>query len=277
MQAKKIVLTGTANPRSRTNPESKLAWQSKVYAYTFFQEYTEITFKVGADITLSKGLYYIDWAKEETGQTSTTNATTHYHHPARTLVEVVAKVSNKYAFTCETLGSNAVKGTSTPDIGISTTNSPFSDVQIAFGLSAGENANITFDPASVTFGPNDLTKYFRIAVGASYDISTASQQIVTFTKSGTDSDVYTMPSSMTFNIGEAATDQTAGLITSWGQGTCGGTSCSMAPLVSQTGSLWWAINARQSGGNDYADAVCPSLDTIKTYAAPPNATTLTAD
>merc|ERR1712038_1574669 len=135
-----------------------------------------------------------------------------------------------YAFTCETLGSNAVKGTSTPDIGISTTNSPFSDVQIAFGLSAGENANITFDPAS-----------------------------------------------MTFNIGEAATDQTAGLITSWGQGTCGGTSCSMAPLVSQTGSLWWAINARQSGGNDYADAVCPSLDTIKTYAAPPNATTLTAD
>lgn len=128
MQAKKIVLTGTANPRSRTNPESKLAWQSNVYHYTLFQEVLQVTFRVGADITLSKGLYWIDWAKEETGQTSTTNATTHYHHPVRTLVEVVAAVANKYTFTCETLGSAAVKGTTSPAVAISTTNSPFSDV-----------------------------------------------------------------------------------------------------------------------------------------------------
>jgi hypothetical protein len=237
MQAKKIVLTGTANPRSRVNPEAKIAWKSADFSYTFYQEYTQITFKVGADITLSKGLYWIDWAKEETGQTSTTNETTHYHHPVRTLVEVVAKVSNKYSFTCETLGSNAIKGTSTPALAVSTTNSPFADVQISFGLSAGDNANISFTPASLTFGPNDLSKHFVINVTSDYDISSAAQQIVTFTRSGTDADVYAMPSSMTFNIGEAATDTAAGLITSWGQGTCTANSCSFAPIVSQVGRV----------------------------------------
>jgi hypothetical protein len=206
MQAKKIVLEATANSRSRTNPESKLAWTSEAFNYTFFQEYTVITFRVGADKTLSKGLYYINWTKTETGQASSTSPTTHYHHPVRTLVEVVAAVTNKWAFTCETLGSSAIKGTSTPDIGLSTTNSPFSDVQITFALSAGTNSSITFDPTSLTFGPNDLKKYFRIAVAADYDISTASQQIVTFTDSGTDADVYSMPNSMTFSIAEAAED-----------------------------------------------------------------------
>jgi len=174
MQAKKIVLEGTANPRSRTNPESKLAWTSEVWAYTFYQEYTQIAFRVGADKTLSKGLYWINWSKTETGQSSSTSPTTHYHHPTRTLVEVVAAVTNKWAFTCETLGSSAIKGTSTPDIGLATTNSPFSDVQITFALSAGTNAAITFDPTSLTFGPNDLKKYFKIAISSEYDISTAS-------------------------------------------------------------------------------------------------------
>lgn len=262
MQAKKIVLTGTANPRSRTNPEAKLAWQSKDFSYTFFQEYTQITFKVGADITLSKGLYWIDWAKVETGQTSTTNATTHYHHPVRTLVEVVGKVANKYSFTTQSLGSNVIKGTSSPALAISTTNSPFADVQISFGLSAGDNANITFEPASVTFGPNDLTKYYSIKVSSDYDISSAAQQIVTFTRSGTDAEVYAMPSSMTFNIGEPATDTTAGLITSWGQGTCTASSCSFAPVVSQVGLILWAITARQQGANDYTNGQCSDISTI---------------
>lgn len=89
MQAKKIVLTPTANPRSRVAPDSKLAFSSEIHAFTFYQEYTAVHFKVGADISLSRGLYYIDWAKEETGQASTNADTTHYHHPARTLVEVV--------------------------------------------------------------------------------------------------------------------------------------------------------------------------------------------
>ena len=277
MQAQKIVLTASANVRSRTAPSTRIAFTSAEYAFTFFQEYTQINFKVGADINITKGLYYIDWSKVETGQVSSTNSSTHYHHPVRTLVEVVAKVDNKFAFTCETLGTDAIKGTSTPNIGISTTNSPFSDVTILFGLQAGNNANITFSPNTVVFGPNDLTKYYTINVTADYDISTASQQVVTFTRSGTDAEVFSMPENMTFNIAEQADDKTAGLVTSWGQQTCTGTSCSFSPLVSQTGSLWWAQAARQQGAVDYVDATCPPIDTIKANVAVPNATTLTPE
>ena len=141
MQAKKIDLSARANIRSRTNPVDQLNWTSAEYSFTFFQEYTQITFKVGADISLSKGLYYIDWSKIETGQTSENTSSVHYHHPVRTLVEVVGKVNNKYAFTCETLVADAIKGTSTPYIGISTTNSPFSDVSITFGLQGESDEN----------------------------------------------------------------------------------------------------------------------------------------
>jgi len=47
------------------------------------------------------------------------------------------------------------------------------------------------------------------------------------------------------------------------------------PSVSQTGSLWWAISARQQGADDYVDATCTPIETIKANAAAPNATTLT--
>ena len=134
MQAKKVVLTGTANPRSRTNPLSNLALTSVEYDFTFFQGYTQITFRIGASSSLSKGLYYIDWATTETGQNSTASTSVLYHHPVRTLVEVVTSGNNSHAFTCSTLGSAAIKGTSTPYLALSTTSSPFSDVSISFSL-----------------------------------------------------------------------------------------------------------------------------------------------
>jgi len=196
MQAKSVVLTASANPRTRTNPDSKLSFLSNEYAFTFFQEYTQITFRVGAALSLTKGLYYIDWTKVETEQTSTYAKSTHYHHPVKTLVEVVEAVANKYSFTAETLGVNAIVGTSTPDIGVSITtgNSPYSDVTITMALSAGSDTNITFDPSSLSYGPNDVTKYFRIAVAAAYDLSSSAQsQTVTFTSSGTDASIYSMP------------------------------------------------------------------------------------
>jgi len=172
MQAKKIVLAATANSRTRTNPDSKLSFLSNDYNFTFFQEYTQITFRVGAAFSLTKGLYYIDWTKDETTQDSTYAKTTHYHHPVKTLVEVVEAVTNKYAFVAQSLGVNAIKGTETPAIAVSTTNSPFSDVSITFGLAAGANTNVTFDPTSLTFGPNDLAKYFTINVSNDYDLTT---------------------------------------------------------------------------------------------------------
>jgi len=84
-----------------------------------------------------------------------------------------------------------------------------------------------------------------------------------------------MPNSMTFSIAEAAEDTTAGTITSWGAGSPGADSASFAPLVSQAGTLWWAISARGQGNSDQTDGVCKTLDDIKANAAPLNATTPT--
>jgi len=80
---------------------------------------------------------------------------------------------------------------------------------------------------------------------------------------------------MTFSIAEAAEDTTAGTITSWGAGNPTSESASFAPLVSQAGTLWWAISARGQGNSDQTDGVCASLETIKANAAGLNATTLT--
>lgn len=278
MQAKKIVLTPTSNSRTRVNPDSKLGYQSLIATFQFFQEETSIAMRVGADVTLSKGLYYIDWTIEETSQSTTVANSAQYHQPVRTLVEVVAAVNNKWTFSVQGFANGTVnQGTKSPDIGVSVSNAPFADVAIALALSGGANENIIMHPASLTFGPTDTIKYFKIEVTSAYDISTASQQIITFTGSGTDSAVFAMPGNLTFNIAAPAEDTTAGTITSWNLGTCLITSCSMAPKVSQTGTLWWAMSARQQGGSDYTDARCPSLDTIKQYAAELNATTLTED
>lgn len=77
------------------------------------------------------------------------------------MVEVVAKVTNKYQFSVEGFtGSNTYKGTNSPDIAVSISNSPFSDVTVGLALLGGTNENVTFEPASLTFGPEDSTKYF---------------------------------------------------------------------------------------------------------------------
>jgi hypothetical protein len=43
-----------------------------------------------------KGLYYINWGKDETKQNGATKDS--FHPPPKTMVEVVAKVNNKYQF-----------------------------------------------------------------------------------------------------------------------------------------------------------------------------------
>jgi hypothetical protein len=77
MKAKKVVLEPTANERTKNNPSGKLAFVSP-QDFTLYQEVTEIHFMVGADISLDKGVYYIDWKLEETGQSSSGNLSNHY-------------------------------------------------------------------------------------------------------------------------------------------------------------------------------------------------------
>lgn len=81
MASNKIVLSAASNPRSRKNPDSKIQFQSPIHNYIFFSEVNSIYFRVGADLNLSKGLYYIDWSITETGHGTNNTSDTHYHHP----------------------------------------------------------------------------------------------------------------------------------------------------------------------------------------------------
>jgi len=161
LASEKVTLSPTTNSRSRKNPESKIAFKSAIHNYIFYGEVNEIMFRVGADINLTKGLYYIDWSITEVGHGGNNVPSTHYHAPAKTMVEVVAAVTNKYSFSVEGFsGGNTYKGTNSPDIGVSVSNAPFTDVTVNLALLGGTNEHVSFEPSTLTFGPDDLIKYF---------------------------------------------------------------------------------------------------------------------
>lgn len=77
------------------------------------------------------------------------------------MVEVVAAVTDKWTFSVEGFsGGNVYIGTSSPDIGVSVSNSPFADVTVNLALDGGANDKVTFSPASLSFGSDDSVKYF---------------------------------------------------------------------------------------------------------------------
>jgi len=173
MSSKSVTLTASNNTRTRKNPENNIQFKSDVENFVFYSENTSIHFRVGADINLAKGIYYINWSISEEGH-SANNDVQQYHQPMKTKVEVVAKKANKWSFQVEGFtGGNTYKGTSSPDIGVSVSNSPFSDVTVGLSLLGGENTEVTFEPSSLVFGPEDTVKYFRITIGSDYDLSTA--------------------------------------------------------------------------------------------------------
>lgn len=170
MGSAKVTYSASVNPRSRSNPEAKIQTRSELYNFVMFSEVNEIHFRVGADISLSKGIYYLDWTLTEEGFTNDS----HYHAPAKTMVEVVAKTVNKYSFSIEGFSGGATyKDSTSPAIGVMTTNAPFSDVTVNLALLGGTNENVVFEPSTLTFGPDETSKYFKIRIADGYDLSTA--------------------------------------------------------------------------------------------------------
>lgn len=82
MESGLITLEPSANTRTTVNPGAKLGFLNNC-EMKFKQNESTIYFHVGADITLTKGIYYIDWAITET---STEN---YYTKAKKTKVEVV--------------------------------------------------------------------------------------------------------------------------------------------------------------------------------------------
>jgi hypothetical protein len=97
LSAKSVLLDPTGNTRTTVPPGDKLDFRSDVHKFKIYQGVDAIQYRVGADLTLEKGVYYIDWSLNEEEQ-STSNATSkHYEDPEKTKVEVIT--TGTYDFT----------------------------------------------------------------------------------------------------------------------------------------------------------------------------------
>lgn len=159
MAAKSVTLTASSNNKTRVDPGNSLNYISPVHSFKFFSEVNSINFRVGADVGLKKGIYYIDWSKTETKHSS--SSADHYHAPAKTKVEVIAATANKWTFSVDGFtNQNTYIGHNSPDIALSVANAPFSDVTVTLSVAAGANENIVFEPATLLFNSENTTRYF---------------------------------------------------------------------------------------------------------------------
>lgn len=99
MSSASVTLSPSANKRSRNHKDNSIAFQSPEHNFVFFSEVNSINFRVGADISLSKGIYYIDWSITEVSHGTSNTADAKYHHPRKTKVEVIANTTGKYSFS----------------------------------------------------------------------------------------------------------------------------------------------------------------------------------
>jgi hypothetical protein len=188
-------------------------------------------FRVAAALNTAKGLYYINWGKDETRQNGATKDS--YHPPPKTMVEVVAMVSNKYQFSVDTLVTAIPIGTTSVPIRIHVSNAPATDATVNLSLTSGANTNITINPVTLTFSPDVNERYFEITIDSKYD-TTVSTQSIAFSITGTDKDVFSISTPYPFTITTQPandTDKNAGSITSWGVSTANRTNASITPSV----------------------------------------------
>lgn len=263
MESTSITLKATANTRTNPAPNGKIDFKSPIHNFEFKSDETQIHFRVGAAVDLSKGIYYLDW-------TITENTTTNYYNKAvKTKVEVIAKKENHYAFSVEAPTQAITKGYSSPAIRVSTTNAPFTAVSVGLKL-ANANTAITFTPTSLTFNSVTTEQYFQINIDAAYKAAVPAVALqVVFTTTGVDAAVFAAPASMTFTINETAGATTAGVITSLGAGTATKTTNSFSPKVTQVGTLWWAFMVAKSNYDNtlFANAKCPEQSAIEANSA----------
>jgi hypothetical protein len=170
LAAKKIVVTPSTN--SHTSDSGKLSFTSVADNFTMVYQEDTIYFRIGAAIDLVQGLYWIDYAIDETKQDGQTD--TQYDYPVKTLVEVTDGTT-KVSFTVEDLPTVGV-GNKTRPLCISTINAPHKEVTIDVALTNSDVTGVTFTPASITFTPDVNRRCFTVAISSDYSIETNSSQ-----------------------------------------------------------------------------------------------------
>ena len=249
MLAQRVTLTPTTN--ERTPDGGLLKYESYVHEFAMFLEQTSINFKITADLNITKGLYYIDWAVDELPQSGYTER---YNPPPKTLVEIPALTEKKYHVSVAQLVYAVPHGETSVPIIVSIPNAPASDIKVSLSVVQGDNVGILLTPSELEFGPGETEKSFIITVEASYNMSTIRSQNLSLSLSGTDSVVYSIDSTYTFSITESTNINSDG-VADWGIGTCTKTSCQLNPTVGQIGTLYYQFMVE--------GATCPTVADLK--------------
>jgi hypothetical protein len=214
--------------------------------WTLHENLHQISFRLSADIDMTKGLYYIDWEiTEELHDGVDKNV---YQPPVKTLVEVVEKVEGKYEFEVGDIYDQYIDFASIP-IPISVSNSPDSDVTIQISVAEStQSAKVTVEPVSITFGPGNNEKYFTVKVAANYDRALSTSETLNFILTGTDAYAFDIADSQTFDISESTV--TEGFINSIEAEPISKTRAVLKIAANQLGLVY--VHVRADGGKAYS-------------------------
>jgi len=232
----------------RTPDFNKLKYTSYQHNWLLLQDEWTLNFRVSADLSLSKGLYYINWKVDEARQPGVEHPV--YDLPPVTLLEVAARTVGIIPFQIATILPIAV-GTSGAPVKVSLTNPPHTEVTLTITL----NSNLTtvdISPATLTFRPDLDYQYFNVTVLDSHDYLLYPTQTLLFTLSGVEAEAYSVVQSQTFRITEQFY-KTYGAIAQMGVGAVTRTSLTLAPVTDQPGIVYYAISPKGSKVIPYSD------------------------
>ncbi|CAG9323210.1 unnamed protein product [Blepharisma stoltei] len=249
LKSRSLKLTPTTN----TNyPDSgKLKYTSAHYNWIIYQMCSSLNFRVSALTGAAVGIYYIDWAVNETPQTGLSNQ---YSAPLSIIVEVCT-LSAATIIIADI--PNLIIGAQSIPIAVTLTNSPASDLTItpSFGSST---SLIAITPSSLAFKPDINVLYFQLTVSSSY---TATSPTLSFTLTGTDVAAFVQPTSKSLSVSTTSSTTVSATVT-LSSAVKSGTEAVITATCSQNIVLYWSLSCKGSVIPSFSEIVAATADLV---------------
>lgn len=139
-----------------------------------------------ADISLPKGVYYINWNIQEEHFEGLTES--YYDPPVKTLIEVSSIVKAK--FIIDSIGT-VIIGQSSRPISISTENPPNEYVKLKLTL-GNPSEYIDIYPPEIEFTNKSIKMYFKISISDDMPSEEINPNTLNIEISGTDAQAYSV-------------------------------------------------------------------------------------
>ena len=237
LQAKNLQFQPTISKRTPDN--NLLTFTSYQDNWLMVQDEWTIHFRVSADKTLTKGLYYVNWKVDEGRQPGVEHPV--YDLPPVTLLEVAELTVGVVPFQIAAILPLAI-GFSQAPVKVALANPPDKDVTLHIQLDSNLTT-VLISPSSLTFYPNLDYQYFNITVLPTHDYLLYPTQTLLFSISGTNAEAYSVVSSIEFSITENYF-KTYGEIAQMGVSSVTRTSFAMKPVTDQAGIVYYAVSAK---------------------------------